>query len=126
MDAVLHIRPEPSRFGALHITFEHVSYNPNSILPFDRLLFNDSREKLVDVCVQLMIVVLDYDYTLENGNQESIVDHTLHDNLFINYLARIHREEDFRVILKGFSVLLNNPTKQLTTLFNTNLTATAV
>jgi hypothetical protein len=34
------------------------------------------------------------------------------DNLFINYISRIHREEDFTFILKGFTRLLNNPLTQ--------------
>ena len=88
-----------------------ISYDPNGILPFNHLLFTDPRESLVDVCIQILIVTLDYDYTV-NENQESMMDHTLHDNLFINYLARIHREEDFAVILRGLSKLLNNPLQQ--------------
>lgn len=31
------------------------------------------------------------------------------DNLFLNYLSRIHREEDFNFILKGVTRLLMNP-----------------
>ena len=34
------------------------------------------------------------------------------DNLFINYLSRIHRDEDFQFVLKGFARLLNNPLMQ--------------
>jgi len=34
------------------------------------------------------------------------------DNLFINYISRVHREEDFNFILRGFTRLLNNPLKQ--------------
>ncbi|CAF4279654.1 unnamed protein product, partial [Adineta steineri] len=30
-------------------------------------------------------------------------------NLFINYLSRIHRDDDFNILLKGFCRLLNNP-----------------
>lgn len=86
------------------------SYDPTGYLPFNHLLFNDTRESLVDVCLQILIVTLDYDFSLENQeNPSAHMDPTLHDNLFINYLARIHREEDFMFILKGFSRLLNNP-----------------
>ena len=88
-----------------------ISYDPNGILPFNHLLFTDPRESLVDVCIQILIATLDYDYTVHE-NQESMMNHTLHDNLFINYLARIHREEDFAVILRGLSKLLNNPLQQ--------------
>lgn len=34
------------------------------------------------------------------------------DNLFINYLSRIHRDEDFQFCLKGITRLLNNPLVQ--------------
>ncbi|KAB7502245.1 Protein HID1 [Armadillidium nasatum] len=37
---------------------------------------------------------------------------SLPDNLFINYLSRIHREEDFAFVLKGFTKLLTNPLQQ--------------
>lgn len=37
------------------------------------------------------------------------LDPTMHENLFINYLARLHREEDFQFVLKGFVHLLNAP-----------------
>lgn len=37
------------------------------------------------------------------------LDPTLHENLFINYLARLHRDEDFHFVLKGFVHLLNAP-----------------
>lgn len=33
----------------------------------------------------------------------------IHENLFINYLSRIHREEDFAFMLHGFTRLLKNP-----------------
>lgn len=89
-----------------------ISYDPNGILPFNHLFFHDSREELVEVCIQILVVTLDYDYTVAGENQESLVDPTLHDNLFINYLARIHREEDYSLILRGFSRLLNNPLQQ--------------
>ena len=34
------------------------------------------------------------------------------DNLFVNYLSRIHRDEDFALILKGITRLLTNPLVQ--------------
>ena len=37
------------------------------------------------------------------------LDPTMHENLFINYLARLHRDEDFQFVLKGFVHLLNAP-----------------
>jgi hypothetical protein len=89
-----------------------ISYEPNGIIPFNHIFFTDAREELVEVAIQILVVTLDYDYTVANENQESLVDPTLHDNLFINYLARIHREEDYGLIFRGFSRLLNNPLQQ--------------
>uniref|UniRef100_A0A1I8GD64 HID1 protein n=1 Tax=Macrostomum lignano TaxID=282301 RepID=A0A1I8GD64_9PLAT len=34
------------------------------------------------------------------------------DNLFVNYMSRVHREEDFAFILRGIARLLNNPLVQ--------------
>lgn len=76
-------------------------------LPFNHLLFTDSREPLVEVSLQILIVTLDHDFrehVVEDANGSPTSE-----NLFINYLSRIHREEDFSFILKGFTRLLNNP-----------------
>ncbi|RWS25953.1 protein HID1-like isoform X1 [Leptotrombidium deliense] len=86
------------------------SYDPTGYIPFNHLIFNDTREQLVEVCVQILIVTLDHDFS--PNSEGSTSDPTLHDNLFINYLSRIHREEDFAFILKGFTRLLNNPLLQ--------------
>lgn len=42
-------------------------------------------------------------FWFQNANQ---------DNLFINYLSRIHRDDDFNFIMQGFTRLLNNPLVQ--------------
>ena len=123
------------------------AYNPTSMLPFNHLLFSDSKEPLVEVALQILIVALDHDFSQSTqidqpiasaatvtANQSSIpyksstiTSHKLssstshsteainllnQDNLFINYISRIHREEDFEFILKGFTRLLNNPIQQ--------------
>uniref|UniRef100_T1K251 HID1 domain-containing protein n=1 Tax=Tetranychus urticae TaxID=32264 RepID=T1K251_TETUR len=93
------------------------SYDPAGYLPFNHLLFSDSRESLVEVCLQILIVTLDHDFITEslpggNSAERTPIDPTIHENLFINYLSRIHREEDFAFILKGFTRLLNNPLQQ--------------
>ncbi|XP_022709473.1 protein HID1-like isoform X2 [Varroa jacobsoni] len=70
-------------------------YDPySSLVPLNHLLFEDSREPLVEVALQLLIVTLDHD----SG-----------DNLFVNYLSRVHRDHDLELILSGFTRLLNNP-----------------
>ncbi|XP_053564853.1 protein HID1 isoform X1 [Bombina bombina] len=90
-------------------------------IPYNHLLFWDSREPLVEVAAQLLIVTLDFDQT---GSTSPSTDGTTTstamdesespapDNLFVNYLSRIHREEDFQFILKGVARLLLNPLSQ--------------
>lgn len=88
-------------------------------VPYNHLIFQDFQEPLVEVCLQLLIVTLDHDVTCNTpstptssisasfqAHEESV------DNLFINYLSRIHRDEDFHFILKGVTRLLNNPLVQ--------------
>ncbi|CAB0019475.1 unnamed protein product [Nesidiocoris tenuis] len=84
------------------------AYDPVGLgLPYNHLLFSDSWEPLVDVALQILIVALDHDVTSSNT-----YDSNSPDNLFINYLSRIHRDEDFGFVLRGFTRLLNNPLAQ--------------
>ncbi|XP_071814665.1 protein HID1-like isoform X3 [Apostichopus japonicus] len=83
-------------------------------MPYNHLLFNDTREPLVEVAAQILVVTLDHTQSSPNASTsidgiEDSGEHGLTDNLFVNYLSRIHREEDFRFILKGITRLLNNP-----------------
>lgn len=80
-------------------------------------MFNDSREELVEICCQLLCVTLEFNVSLgEDLNNELRDDNSLDGpnkaNLFISYISRIHRDEDFAFILKGFTRLLNNPMTQ--------------
>ncbi|XP_063868545.1 protein HID1-like isoform X2 [Scylla paramamosain] len=86
-------------------------YNPTGLgVPYNHLLFSDYREPLVEVALQILITTLDHDITSTSPpNQE---EPTMPSNLFINYLSRIHREEDFSFVLRGFTRLLNNPLQQ--------------
>jgi hypothetical protein len=97
------------------------AYDPVGIgVPYNHLLFTDTSEPLVEVCLQLLIVTLDHDITCQTpGTPTSSAsfanpaeDGNFADNLFINYLSRIHRDEDFHFILKGVTRLLNNPLVQ--------------
>ncbi|XP_054290315.1 protein HID1 isoform X1 [Macrosteles quadrilineatus] len=82
------------------------AYDPVGLgVPYNHLLFSDAREPLVDTALQILIVTLDHDTS--QGD-----DTTAPDNLFINYLSRIHRDEDFAFVLRGFTRLLNNPLVQ--------------
>ena len=76
-------------------------------LPYNHLLFHDSRESLVEVALQIIITALDS----QDGGWEDDAT-AVPDNLFINYLSRIHRDEDFSFVLRGFTRLLNNPLHQ--------------
>lgn len=77
-------------------------------VPYNHLLFTDSLEPLVEVALQILIVTLDHDTSCGATVEEGAVV----DNLFINYLSRIHRDEDFQFVLKGITRLLNNPLMQ--------------
>ncbi|KAF7639648.1 hypothetical protein Mgra_00000973 [Meloidogyne graminicola] len=79
------------------------SYDPVGLgVPYNHLLLTDFREPLVKVSLQFLIVCLDKD-----SHSKNEVDGYA-ENYFVNYLSRIHREEDFDFILKGFTRLLNN------------------
>ncbi|XP_034231416.1 protein HID1 [Thrips palmi] len=86
------------------------AYDPVGLgVPYNHLIFSDSMEPLVDVALQLLLVTLDHDLSNTVVQDEQT---TVPDNLFINYLSRIHRDEDFQFVLKGFARLLNNPLMQ--------------
>ncbi|KAI3379111.1 hypothetical protein SNEBB_011458 [Seison nebaliae] len=116
------------------------SYNPSGVgIPYNHLLTTNTREPLVETCLQLLLVSLDYvnvtdDLISSSENVEgksrtkstdsdtvgtttgSIskgpTDLAHHPNMFINYFSRIHREEDFQFLLDGYSRLLNNRLQQ--------------
>uniref|UniRef100_A0A8C5H0Y4 Protein HID1-like n=1 Tax=Gouania willdenowi TaxID=441366 RepID=A0A8C5H0Y4_GOUWI len=85
-------------------------------IPYNHLLFSDYREQLVEQAVQILIVTLEHDGGAPHrpvspssmDEQESAGP----ENLFVNYLSRIHREEDFDFVLKGLARLLTNPLTQ--------------
>uniref|UniRef100_A0A3P9HQ59 HID1 domain containing n=1 Tax=Oryzias latipes TaxID=8090 RepID=A0A3P9HQ59_ORYLA len=85
-------------------------------IPYNHLLFSDYREQLVEQAVQILIVTLEHDAGAPQppASTSSIEDQepTGPENLFVNYLSRIHREEDFDFVLKGLARLLTNPLTQ--------------
>ncbi|XP_074647773.1 protein HID1-like [Tubulanus polymorphus] len=81
-------------------------------VPYNHLMFSDCREPLVEASLQVLCVTLENEAA--SGEQSALTaDHHSDsggpDNLFLNYLSRIHREEDFHFILSGITRLLNNP-----------------
>ncbi|MBV97208.1 Protein HID1, partial [Eschrichtius robustus] len=87
-------------------------------IPYNHLLFSDYREPLVEEAAQVLIVTLDHDGATPTvdgtttGTAMDDADPPGPENLFVNYLSRIHREEDFQFILKGIARLLSNPLLQ--------------
>ncbi|CDI96759.1 High temperature induced dauer formation protein [Echinococcus multilocularis] len=92
------------------------AYNPaSSSLPYNHLMFTDSREPLVEAALQMLCVILEADTSNLDGGK-TLSDSTTSDgkgsNLFLNYMSRIHRDEDFSFVLDGITRLLNNPLTQ--------------
>ncbi|XP_062330142.1 protein HID1-like isoform X1 [Osmerus eperlanus] len=89
-------------------------------IPYNHLLVSDYREQLVEHAVQILIVTLEHEATValpdvDPSDSPSTMEEQEPvgpDNLFVNYLSRIHREEDFSFILKGLARLLTNPLVQ--------------
>ncbi|XP_077413241.1 protein HID1 [Vanacampus margaritifer] len=85
-------------------------------IPYNHLLFSDYREQLVEQAVQILIVTLEHDGGPSHcpSSASSVEEHesTGPENLFVNYLSRVHREEDFDFVLKGLARLLTNPLTQ--------------
>ncbi|XP_023321643.1 protein HID1 [Eurytemora carolleeae] len=80
-------------------------YIPGGVLPYNHLIWSDSKEKLVELALQVLIVCLDM---APRSSEDTIYS----DNLFLNYLSRLHRDEDFQYILQGITRLLMNPLQQ--------------
>ncbi|GCB81461.1 hypothetical protein scyTo_0023147, partial [Scyliorhinus torazame] len=71
-------------------------------IPYNHLLFSDYREPLVEVAAQVLIATLDHDAStslspsVDGTTTSTAMDDTEPpgpENLFVNYLSRIHREE---------------------------------
>lgn len=97
------------------------AYDPvGAGFPYNHLLFSDQRGALVEQALQVLVVALEYEGRTAASAAMQALDTTITDqqepsgpeNLFVNYLSRIHREEDLSFILKGMARLLNNPLLQ--------------
>lgn len=93
------------------------SYSPAKSIPFNHFFFEDSREELVELAVQILISTLDYSGG-GGGMTPPTRDNKNETNLFIEYISRIHRGEDFTFIVKGMTRLLNNRLEQQGYLMN--------
>ncbi|EDO48052.1 predicted protein [Nematostella vectensis] len=89
----------------------------NTVCSYDPLGYGvptDFKEPMVEVAAQLLVVLLDHDggdgqNPINDDLANDMMEPPPMDNLFCNYLSRIHREEDFHFILHGLANLLNNP-----------------
>ncbi|CAH8629825.1 unnamed protein product [Schistosoma rodhaini] len=124
------------------------AYDPVGLgVPYNHLMFSDSREPLVEVALQILCITLEPDHMIPSPTYSnasfrdlnSSHSHSCSDvdeqlslngtgmtsrnsgngdawnsemNLFVNYMSRIHRDEDFAFILSGITRLLNNPLVQ--------------
>uniref|UniRef100_A0A665VX05 Protein HID1-like n=1 Tax=Echeneis naucrates TaxID=173247 RepID=A0A665VX05_ECHNA len=70
----------------------------------------------LEQAVQILIVTLEHDggvpHCPASPSSMEEQESTGPENLFVNYLSRIHREEDFDFVLKGLARLLTNPLTQ--------------
>ncbi|VDM23779.1 unnamed protein product [Hydatigera taeniaeformis] len=73
------------------------AYNPaSSSLPYNHLMFTDTREPLVEAALQMLCVTLEADFrNLDDGKtpSDSTTPDSTGNNLFLNYMSRIHRDE---------------------------------
>lgn len=76
------------------------SYDPVGYgLPYNYLMFTDSRETLVEIACQLLCVVLETNISInkdtnsEDQVEEKNFEGSNRSNLFISYISRIHRDE---------------------------------
>lgn len=84
------------------------SYRPQRTYPFNSLIYESDREKLVTAAIQVMITTLDYKFDPNPIVCDTASTERNKKNLFIDYISRIHREDDFAFIISGFVQLLND------------------
>ncbi|XP_061665509.1 protein HID1-like isoform X3 [Syngnathoides biaculeatus] len=118
------------------------AYDPSgSGFPYDHLLLSDRRQILAEQALQVLVVSLEQPdvlrpstasaedetsvrnaakvFLLLSGELKAVLTPSRPlqsgqnpENQFVNFLSRIHREEDLSFILKGLIRLLNNPLVQ--------------
>ncbi|KAG0011083.1 hypothetical protein BGZ80_000963, partial [Entomortierella chlamydospora] len=109
-----------------------LKYNPSGWgLPYNHVMFSDQRELLVMLCLQIIVVLLDYQvfekltqFDNMDGTQacsyriseamecpmpESAPTELAAKNQFRYYLSRLHREQDFLFLTDGIYRILSNP-----------------
>jgi hypothetical protein len=84
-------------------TQQTLKYNPASWrVPYDHVVFKDSKQVLVTYCLQLLLVLILYPIP-EPGNGPPPK------NFFRHFLGRLHRPQDFQFLVDGMTRILNQP-----------------
>ncbi|KAF2200911.1 high-temperature-induced dauer-formation protein [Delitschia confertaspora ATCC 74209] len=80
-----------------------LKYNPATWrVPYDHVVFKDSKQILVTYCLQFLLVLVLYPIP-EPGNGPPPK------NFFRHFLGRLHRPQDFQFIFDGMNRILNQP-----------------
>ncbi|KAJ5089124.1 hypothetical protein N7532_007808 [Penicillium argentinense] len=80
-----------------------MKYNPASWrVPYDHVVWKDSKQIMVIYCLQLLLVLLMYPIPEEGRG-------TPPKNYYRHYYGRLHRPQDFQFIVDGMTRVLNQP-----------------
>ncbi|KAI9760507.1 MAG: hypothetical protein M4579_001592 [Chaenotheca gracillima] len=80
-----------------------IRYNPASWrVPYDHVVFKDSREVLVTYSLQLLLVILLYPVPETPSNPSPR-------NQYRHFYGRLHRPQDFQFLVDGMTRILNQP-----------------
>ncbi|KAF1813734.1 hypothetical protein P152DRAFT_506593 [Eremomyces bilateralis CBS 781.70] len=80
-----------------------LKYNPATWrVPYDHVVFKDSKQLLVAYCLQLLLVLAVYPVP-ETGNGPPPK------NFYRHFLGRLHRPQDFQFLVDGMMRILNQP-----------------
>ncbi|KAG6004168.1 hypothetical protein E4U21_001348 [Claviceps maximensis] len=86
-----------------------LKYNPATWrVPYNNLVFRDSKQLLVTYSLQFMLALLVYPIP------EPTSTHTTSKNYYRHFLGRLHRPQDFQFIVDGMSRILSQPLSEKT------------
>ncbi|KAL0089759.1 high-temperature-induced dauer-formation protein-domain-containing protein [Phycomyces blakesleeanus] len=122
-------------------------YNPLGWgVPYNHVMFTDTREQLVSMCLRTLLVILDYrsprsvqslrleqqfgssSKQTESGVKQSPIEEKeennerednldTSDNLFRHYLSKLHRAQDFQFLIDGIYRILSYPMQATSSYF---------
>jgi hypothetical protein len=84
-----------------------MKYNPAIWrVPYDHVVWKDSKQILVIYCLQLLLVILLYPIP-EDGRGAPPK------NYYRHYFGRLHRPQDFQFLVEGMTRILNQPVSEI-------------